>query len=60
LFDTGLLSSQDTYGTVTIKSHVDREQQDGYTLTVTAADGGVPLSRKVNGMHLAQIVREVQ
>ena len=56
---TALLSSQDTYGTVKIKGHVDREQQSSYTLTVTAADGGVPLSRKVNGIHLAQVVGEV-
>ncbi|XP_078366665.1 protocadherin Fat 4-like [Oculina patagonica] len=40
------VDTQDTYGTVQIKSHVDREQKNNYTLTVTAADGGVPLSRK--------------
>lgn len=49
---TSLHSLQETYGTVQIKGHIDREQKSNYTLTVTAADGGVPLSRKVmNASH---------
>ncbi|XP_068723113.1 protocadherin Fat 4-like isoform X1 [Montipora capricornis] len=38
--------TQENYGTVQIKSNVDREQRTNYSLTITAADAGVPLSRK--------------
>lgn len=40
---------QGHYGTVRIKRNVDREQKNIYNLEITAADGGVPLSKKVTG-----------
>ena len=38
---------QATYGTLVVAGLVDREHKGSYTLQITAADGGVPISRKV-------------
>ncbi|XP_067054992.1 protocadherin Fat 4-like [Acropora muricata] len=40
------VDTQEHYGTVRIKRNVDREQKNTYNLEITAADGGVPLSKK--------------